>query len=142
MDAKKEENGDIIHFIKEKKMHNKNLNKNRKSESNNDITNNELQSELNDEKIKNLKIQYDMFKIFIYKKLRHKEYKTVVNQIEGNYQMYQILEESEELLFLKIEILIKIIKHKIQKYDYIYNDEIIDYHKDSKIKLFSSTKYS
>ena len=134
MEIKKEENGDIMQFIKEKKMENK--------ESNNNILNNELLSEVNEEKIKNLKIQYNMFRIFLYKKLRKKEYKTVLNQIEGNYQIYQILEESEELLFLKIEILIKIIKHKIQKYDYIYNDEIIDYHKDSKIKLFSSTKYS
>ena len=142
MDAKKEENGDIIHFIKEKKMHNKNLNKNRKSESNSDITNNELQSELNDEKIKNLKIQYDMFKIFIYKKLRHKEYKTVVNQIEGNYQMYQILEESEELLFLKIEILIKIIQHKIDKYNYDYEEETINLQKDTKNKVFSPNRYS
>ena len=142
MEIKKEENGDIMQFIKEKKMENKDLNKNRKKESNNNILNNELLSEVNEEKIKNLKIQYNMFRIFLYKKLRKKEYKTVLNQIEGNYQIYQILEESEELLFLKIEILIKIIKHKIQKYDYIYNDEIIDYHKDSKIKLFSSTKYS
>ena len=142
MEIKKEENGDIMQFIKEKKMENKDLNKNRKKESNNNILNNELLNEVNEEKIKNLKIQYNMFRIFLYKKLRKKEYKTVLNQIEGNYQIYQILEESEELLFLKIEILIKIIKHKIQKYDYIYNDEIIDYHKDSKIKLFSSTKYS
>ena len=142
MDAIKEENGDIMHFIKEKKLHNKTLIKNITNESNNDITNNEFQSELNEEKIKNLKIQYDMFRIFIYKKLRQKEYKTVVNQIEGNYQIYKILEESEELLFLKIEILIKIIQHKIDKYDYINEEETLNFQKDTKIKLFSPNKYS
>ena len=92
MEIKKEENGDIMQFIKEKKMENKDLNKNRKKESNNNILNNELLNEVNEEKIKNLKIQYNMFRIFLYKKLRKKEYKTVLNQIEGNYQIYHIFE--------------------------------------------------
>ena len=116
MEIKKDENGDIIHFIKEKIK----IKNNEKTPNDSDkdfIFNDDIfhYKTINENEMKNLKIQFDLFKIFIYNKLKKKEYKTVVNQIEGNYQIYKNLHESEEILFLKTEILIKIIKNKIKK---------------------------
>ena len=135
-------NGDIIHFIKDKIDNS--INDNKLNESGFEFDDNKIFNvNFNEEKISNLKVQYNMFKLFLYQKLRRKEYKTVVNQIEGNYQLYKLLDESEELLFLKIEILIKIINHKIQKYN--FNEEENINQKDSnklKIKLFQNSKPS
>ena len=117
MEKCKIENADIIQYIKEKKEE---ITKKKKNSNELNKTNsyNLLKgiSKDNVEKIQNLRIQYNMYKMFIYIKLHKKEYKTVLNQIEGNYQIYENLPESEEMLFLKIETLIKIIIQKINKY--------------------------
>ena len=85
MENKKKENADIIQFINENiYLHNDNSFQNQKHSNNNSI----FYDELNEEKVTNLRSQYKMFKIYIYKKLYKKEYKTVLNQIEGNYQIY------------------------------------------------------
>ena len=112
MENKKEENADIIQFINENiYLHNDNSFQNQKHSNNNSI----FYDELNEEKVTNLRSQYKMFKIYIYKKLYKKEYKTVLNQIEGNYQIYINLPEIEEMIFLKIEVLLKILLNKIKK---------------------------
>ena len=119
MNICKKDNADIIQYIKEKKeeITKKNKNSNELNKSNScDLLKGIYISNENVEKLKNLRIQYNMYKMFIYIKLHKKEYKTVLNQIEGNYQIYENLPESKEMLFLKIETLIKIIIQKINKY--------------------------
>ena len=112
MENKKKENADIIQFINEHiYLYNDNSFQNQKYSNNNSI----FYDEFNEEKVTNLRSQYQMYKIFIYKKLYKKEYKTVLNQIEGNFQIYINLPEIEEMIFLKVEVLLKIILHKIKK---------------------------
>jgi hypothetical protein len=119
MEIQKNENEDIMQLIKEKLEQKIIENKINESENNIDIFQNKSIDEV---KIKNLKIQFNMFKIFLYSKLKKREYKTVLNQIEGNFSIYHQLHESEELLFLKIETLIKIINNKIIKYSKSKNE--------------------
>ena len=108
----KNENADIIQFIK------KQIINNYKSQQNPILFEDKnINKEIIEEKIKKLRNQYNMFILFIYKKLYKKEYKITINQIEGNFQMYENLSEVEEILFLKIECLIKIILQKIKKYN-------------------------
>ena len=129
MENKKKENADIIQFINDNLyLYNDNSFQNQKYSNNNSI----FYDEFNEEKISNLRSQYNMFKIFIYKKLYKQEYKTVLNQIEGNYQIYINLPEIEELIFLKIEVLLKIILHKIKK---------INKEKTKKISKSDSCRY-
>ena len=109
----KNENADIIQFIKKQIINN-----NYKSQQNPIFFEDKnINKEINEEKIKQLRNHYNMFILFIYKKLYKKEYKTAINQIEGNFQIYKNLSEVEEILFLKIECLIKIILQKIKKYN-------------------------
>ena len=119
MNICKKDNADIIQYIKEKKeeITKKKKNSYELIKSNSyDLVKGIYLSKDNFENLKNLRIQYNMYKMFIYIKLHKKEYKTVLNQIEGNYQIYENLPESKEMLFLKIETLIKIIIQKINKY--------------------------
>ncbi len=120
MEIQKNENEDIMQLIKEK-LEEKIIENNKinESEYNIEIFQNKSIDEV---KIKNLKIQFNMFKIFLYSKLKKREYKTVLNQIEGNFSIYHQLHESEELLFLKIETLIKIVNNKIIKYSNSKNE--------------------
>ena len=129
MENKKEENADIIQFINEHiYLYNDNSFQNQKYSNNNSI----FYDEFNEEKVTNLRSQYQMYKIFIYKKLYKKEYKTVLNQIEGNFQIYINLPEIEEMIFLKVEVLLKIILHKIKK---------INKEKTKKISKSDSCRY-
>ena len=64
----------------------------------------------------NLIKQYNKFKIILYEKMKKKQYKYVVNQIDMNLNNYKNLYEIDVLKFLKIESLLKIIIHKIKKY--------------------------
>ena len=129
MENKKKENADIIQFINEHiYLYNDNSFQNQKYSNNNSI----FYDELNEEKVTNLRSQYQMYKIFIYKKLYKKEYKTVLNQIEGNFQIYINLPEIEEMIFLKVEVLLKIILHKIKK---------INKEKTKKISKSDSCRY-
>ena len=82
MEIQKNENEDIMQLIKEKLEQKIIENKINESENNIDIFQNKSIDEV---KIKNLKIQFNMFKIFLYSKLKKREYKTVLNQIEGNF---------------------------------------------------------
>ena len=67
-------------------------------------------------KNQNLIKQYNRFKLILYEKMKKKQYKYVVNQIEMNLINYNNLYEFDVLKFLKIESLLKIIIHKIKKY--------------------------
>ena len=143
MEIKKDENGDIIHFIKEKIK----IKNNEKTPNDSDkdfIFNDDIfhYKTINENEMKNLKIQFDLFKIFIYNKLKKKEYKTVVNQIEGNYQIYKNLHESEEILFLKTEILIKIIKNKIKKYSISKEENLKEQNNKLKYNLLNFSRPS
>ena len=115
----KNENGDIIHFIKEKKEMNCD------NDNNLNYSNNYLgltfENNIDENEINNLKIQFNLFKKVVYCKLKKKEYKTVLKLIEDKYNYFIILHEEEELIFLKIDILFKIIKNKCKKY---YNQNI------------------
>ena len=112
------DNADILQFIKVNNFKENNIKNSFEIEENNFYYNkNLLNNDDYEEKIKSLKIQYNMFKIFIYNKLHKREYKTVLNQINGNFQTYELLPESKEMLFLKLETIIKIIVQKINKYE-------------------------
>ena len=81
-------------------------------------------------KYQDLKNQYNKFIIVLFEKMKKKQYKYVVNQIDMNLVNYNDLYEIDILKFLKIESLLKIIIHKIKKYyiqpkkpkeNYLYN---------------------
>ncbi len=93
----KEENGDIIHFIKEKKEMNCD-NDNNLNYSNNYLGLS-LENNIDEKEINNLKIQFNLFKKVVYCKLKKKEYKTVLKLIEDKYNYFIILHEEEELIF-------------------------------------------
>ena len=136
MEIQKNENEDIIKLIKEQLEQKIIDNKLNESECNFEIYQN---NDIDEVKIKNLKIQFNMFKIFLYSKLKKKEYKTVLNQIEGNFSIYHQLHESEELLFLKIETLIKIVNNKIIKYSNSKNENTRE---NFKLKINNMLTYS
>ena len=92
------DNADILQFIKGNNFKENNIKNSFEIEEKNFYYNkNLLNNDDYEEKIKSLKIQYNMFKIFIYNKLHKREYKTVLNQINGNFQTYEILPESKEI---------------------------------------------
>ncbi len=64
----------------------------------------------------NLKRRYYKFKHCLYEKMKKKQYKEVIYEIENYSDNYKDLYEIYELNFLKIEALLKIISHKIKKY--------------------------
>ena len=135
------DNADILQFIKGNNFKENNIKNSFEIEENNFYYNkNLLNNDDYEEKIKSLKIQYNMFKIFIYNKLHKREYKTVLNQINGNFQTYELLPESKEMLFLKLETIIKIIVQKINKYERIKN--IKNNVDEQKYKSYSFSKNS
>lgn len=135
------DNADILQFIKGNNFKENNIKNSFEIEEKNFYYNkNLLNNDDYEEKIKSLKIQYNMFKIFIYNKLHKREYKTVLNQINGNFQTYEILPESKEMLFLKLETIIKIIFQKINKYERIKN--IRNNVDEQKYKSYSFSKNS
>lgn len=74
------DNADILQFIKGNNFKENNIKNSFEIEEKNFYYNkNLLNNDDYEEKIKSLKIQYNMFKIFIYNKLYKREYKTVLN---------------------------------------------------------------
>ena len=90
-------------------------------------------------KNQNLIKQYNRFKLILYEKMKKKQYKYVVNQIEMNLINYNNLYEFDVLKFLKIESLLKIIIHKIKKY-YIQPKKINNNVLNNTLEVKNTTK--
>ena len=92
------------------------LKKNYKEYKNNldDSKSNNSDSFINEEE--KLKMKYYKFKHCLYEKMKKKQYKEVMYEIENYSDNYKDLYEIYQLNFLKIEALLKIISHKIKKY--------------------------
>ena len=91
------------------------LKKNKEYKNNlDDSKSNNSDSFINEEE--NLKMKYYKFKYCLYEKMKKKQYKEVIYEIENYSDNYKDLYEIYQLNFLKIEALLKIISHKIKKY--------------------------